>query len=264
MAKVKGYSATVVCCLKTFLGQNKPFSRALLYSLYQNLTIMKNLLILTITLLVAGTVSAQRRYPPPRRYPAARHESRRPADDFYRVKFGIVGGVNISNLIDVDDANYSTDTKAGLNIGGSLDIPIIYPLAFEGEVLYSQKGYRANTIDGDFTQRSNFIDVPLLAKLRLAPAFNLVVGPQISFLTSTQNIYPKGFMVDREDVYNHDADGYNKSVIGGVIGVGIDLNPNVELRGRYTLDLQNNDNNGTYTPQYRNQVWQIGLGFKFF
>jgi hypothetical protein len=224
---------------------------------------MKKLTFLVIALLAVGTVSAQRRYPSPRRYPNQGQSNQRDRDDFYHVKFGIVGGVNISNLVNVNNNNYSTDTKAGLNIGASLDIPIIKPLTFEGEVLYSQKGYRANTVDGDFTQRSNFIDVPLLAKLQLAPGFNFVVGPQISFLTSTQNIYRSGFVTTREDVYNRDADGYNKSIIDGVVGVGIDLSPNVELRGRYTLDLQNNDSNGTYAPQYRNQVWQIGLGFKF-
>jgi hypothetical protein len=227
---------------------------------------MKKLMFLAIALLTVGTVSAQRRYPSPRRYPnqgQGREQRREQRDDFYHVKFGIVGGVNISNLVNVNNTNYSTDTKAGLNIGASLDIPIIKPLAFEGEVLYSAKGYRANTVDGDFTQRSNFIDVPLLAKLQLAQGFNLVVGPQISFLTSTTNIYRSGFNTVKEDVYTKDADGYTKSLIGGVVGVGIDLSPNVELRGRYTLDLQNNDNVGTYAPQYRNQVWQIGLGFKF-
>jgi hypothetical protein len=225
---------------------------------------MKRLVILAIALVTAGTVSAQRRYPAPRQYPnQSQRHVRGPVDDFYHVKFGLVAGANISNLVNVDNSNFTTDTKWGWNVGGSLDIPIIKPLAFEGEVLFSQKGYRANTADGDFTQRSNFIDVPLLAKLQLAPGFNVVVGPQISFLMSTQNIYRSGFTVTREDVYNRDADGYTKSLIGGVVGIGVDLSPNVELRGRYTLDLQNNDNVGTYAPQYRNQVWQIGLGFKF-
>lgn len=226
---------------------------------------MKRLTILAIALLAAGSVSAQR-YPPPRRYPAPRRQEHRRdyRDDFYRIKLGIVGGANISNIIDIDNSDFTTQTRAGWNIGGSLDIPIVYPFSFEGEVLYSQKGYRAATIDGDFTQRSNFIDVPLLAKFQLAPKFNFVIGPQISFLTSTQNVYRSGFNTVVEDVYDRDADGYSKSVLGGVIGLGIDLAPNVELRGRYTLDLQNNDQNGNYAPQYRNQVWQIGLGFKFY
>ena len=225
---------------------------------------MKRFVILAIALIAAGTVSAQRRYPAPRQYPNQRqHQNQRQRDDFYQVKFGIVGGLNVSSLVNVNNSNYNTDTKLGLNIGGSLDIPIIKPLTFEGEVLYSQKGYKANTIDGDFTQKSSFIDVPLLAKLQVAPGFNFVVGPQISFLLNTQNVYRSGFTTVKEDVYNRDADGYNKSLIGGVVGIGLDLSPNVELRGRYTLDLQNNGDRGTYAPQYRNQVWQVGLGFKF-
>lgn len=227
---------------------------------------MKKLTFLVIGLLAAGSVSAQR-YPPPRRYPAPRREyveRHNQRDDFYRIKLGLVAGVNISNIIDIDNSNFSTQTKAGLNIGGSLDIPIVYPLAFEGEVLYSQKGYSATTPDGDFTQRNNFIDVPLLAKIQLAPRFNFVIGPQISFLTSTQNVYRNGFNTVVEDVYNREADGYTKSLVDGVVGVGIDIAPNVELRGRYTLDLQGNDSNGDYTPRFRNQVWQIGLGFKFY
>lgn len=225
----------------------------------------KSTLILAIALLTAGSVSAQR-YPPARRYPAQnqnRVQRNNRSDDFYKVKFGIVGGANFASLVNVNNTDFTTDTKIGWNAGISLDIPIIKPLGFEGEVLYSQKGYRANTIDGDFTQRRNFIDVPLLAKIQLAPSFNLVAGPQISFLMSTENIYRSGFKTTKEEVYTRDADGYTKSLIGGVVGVGIDLSPNVELRGRYTLDLQNNDNNGTYAPQYRNQVWQLGLGFKF-
>lgn len=226
---------------------------------------MKRLMILAITLLAAGSVSAQR-YPPPRRYPAPRRQEQRRdyRDDFYRIKLGIVGGANISNIIDIDNSDFSTQTRVGWNLGGSLDIPIVYPFSFEGEVLYSQKGYRAATADGDFTQRSNFIDVPLLAKFQLAPKFNFVIGPQISFLTSTQNVYRSGFNTVVEEIYDRDANGYSKSVLGGVIGLGIDLAPNVELRGRYTLDLQNNDERGDYAPQYRNQVWQIGLGFKFY
>ncbi|GAB3938328.1 porin family protein [Mucilaginibacter myungsuensis] len=223
----------------------------------------KSTLFLAIALLTSISAIAQRRYPAPRRYPAS--SQRRVNDDYNKVKFGIVGGVNLSNVVDVNDSRFDTDTKAGLNIGLSLDVPIIKPLSFEGEVLYSQKGYRAATIDGDFTQRNHFIDVPLLAKLKLAPQFNVVVGPQISFLMSTQNIYRNGFTTIREDVYTRDADGYNKALIGGVVGVGIDLSPNVELRGRYTLDLQStNRDRVTYVPQYRNQVFQIGLGFKFF
>lgn len=225
---------------------------------------MKKIIFLSICLLItAATVNAQRRYPHRGRRPYYRTSQRNsPPPD--KVKFGVVGGVNISNIVNINDPNFTTDTKAGANVGISLDVPIHYPLSFETELLYSEKGYRAITPYGTFTQRNNFIDLPLLAKITLTPGFNLLVGPQVSFLLSTQNVYTDGFTTTVQNQYNTDSNGYNKTIVGGVLGVSFDLSPNIELRGRYITDLQNTNINGVSNiPQYRNQVWQIGLGLKF-
>jgi predicted porin len=139
-------------------------------------------------------------------------------------------------------------------------VPIAYPISFAPEVLYSQKGYSATTNDGNFTQRSNFIDVPLLAKFRLSPNFNFVIGPQVSFPISTTNTYDNGFDVTAREHYSTTSD---RTVVDGVIGVGFDINPNVELRARYTIDFQETDDNAYYVPGYRNEVFQLGIGFKF-
>jgi opacity protein-like surface antigen len=91
-----------------------------------------------------------------------------------------------------------------------------------------------------------------------------VVGPQVSFLLSTQNFYNNGFTTTVQNQYNQDSQGYTKTLLDGVLGISIDLNRNVELRGRYTIDLQNNSAyNPSYNPQYANQAWQIGIGYKF-
>lgn len=227
---------------------------------------MKKLIFIALGLLYIGSVSAQN-YPPPRRYPQRQRVvyAKRAHEDFYKPKFGIVAGANFSNIVNTSDGTFTGNgTKAGLNLGLSADLPIVFPFSFEPEVLYSEKGYTANTSYGKFTQRDNFIDVPLLAKFQLAPGFNFLIGPQISFLTSTQNVYQTGFTTTVEDQYNKDSDGYTKTLLDGVIGVSFDLTRNVELRGRYTLDLESNSpNGGNYVPQYRNQVFQVGLGFKF-
>jgi len=233
---------------------------------------MKKIIFLSISVLVllAGSVSAQN-YPPPRRYPRPRRypqqQQQRPQQnnsDFYKPRFGIVAGANIANIIDPNDPSFHTDTRLGLNLGVSLDVPIIYPIGFEAELLYSEKGYTAYTPYGQFTQRNNFIDLPLLLKIHVIPNFSFVVGPQIAFLTSTQTVFNNGFSQTVQQQYTQDSQGYNKSLIDGVFGVSINLNRNVELRGRYTVDLQSNTAyNAGSNPQYNNQVWQIGLGFKF-
>ena len=222
---------------------------------------MKKIIFFAICLLSAGAVSAQGYYygPPPRRV-VRRAPPRRLVDDFYQVKVGIAGGLNIANTIDEYNVYNSTGTIPAFHVGLTLDIPLIYPLSFAPEVLYSQKGFSASTTDGNFTQRSNYIDVPLLAKFRLAPHFNFVIGPQISFPISTTQTYDNGFNITDQAHYNTTND---QTLIDGVIGISIDLNRSVELRARYTIDLDQNEQNSTYGADYRNQVWQFGLGFKF-
>jgi hypothetical protein len=227
---------------------------------------MKKILFMAICLMaVVGSVSAQRydrRYPPRRvvrRPPPVQERYDRRQNDFWQPKVGIAGGVNFSNTVDAYNSDYSTSTIAGWHAGLTFDVPIAYPLSFAPEILFSQKGYKAETVDGTFKQRTNYVDIPLLAKFRLVPGFNFVIGPQLTFITSTRNTYDNGFNTISEPEYTYRGD---KSYISGVIGVGIELNRNVELRGRYAIDLDKNYSNSS-APDYRNQVFQLGLGFKF-
>ncbi|MDB5025775.1 MAG: PorT family protein [Mucilaginibacter sp.] len=226
---------------------------------------MKHIFILTICLLVAGSVSAQDYYYPPRRVhrrPVERRQvQHRQLDDFYRPRVGIEGGLSIANTVDTYDAGYSTNNILGFHAGITATLPIVYPFSFQPEILFSQKGYKAFTTDGTFTQRNNYIDIPLLANFRLVRGFNFLVGPQINIPVSTTNTFDNGFAVSRESYYG---DNGNKSYVAGVVGFSIDLNPNVDIHARYVLDLSSNtyDANSPI-PDYRNQIWQFGIGIKF-
>ena len=219
---------------------------------------MKRILFLAMFLFIAGTVCAQNYYTP-------RRVHRRPvqhrADDFYTPRVGIEGGLSIANTVDSYDAGYSTDNILGFHAGISATIPLVYPLSFQPEVLFSQKGYKAYTTDGTFTQRNNYVDVPLLANIRLVRGFNFLVGPQLNFPVSSTSTFNNGFNTSSETSYTSSA---NKSYVAGVIGLSVDLNPNVYIQGRYVLDLSSNtyDDNSPI-PDYRNQVWQFGIGVRF-
>ena len=225
---------------------------------------MKKIILSAICLLVlaAVSVSAQqhRRY-----YPRNRPQARQQQPPAYKVKFELIGGLNVSNVVNVNDYNFSTGTLAGLNAGIGLEVPFNRGFAFEPELLYSGKGYSAATNTGQFNQRTNWIDLPLLLKFKPTPYFNFVVGPQVSFLLSTQNTFISGYNAQTQTLYNNATDGYNKTLIGGVVGVGFELSPYVELRARYNIDLQSTTIAGVSDiPQYNNQVWQIGIAAKFF
>ncbi|HZY35217.1 MAG TPA: porin family protein [Mucilaginibacter sp.] len=226
---------------------------------------MKKILFLAICLLtLAGSVSAQGYYYGPRR--VRRPPPRSEYDDFYKVRVGLTGGLNVSNTINAYNSNYTTAAIAGFNAGLFLNLPLVYPMSFQPEILYSEKGYAESTPDGNFTQHANYVDVPLLLKFKLSPTFNFLIGPQVAIPVNTTNTYDNGFVVTNEQYYNTYGE---KTVLDGVVGVSFDLSRDVELRFRYTIDLQQNQQtqqSGTGTPynaDYRNQVFQVGLGFKF-
>ncbi len=205
---------------------------------------MKKIFVLAIGLFVATAASAQD-----------------------NIKFGIKGGVNISDIIKDDgNNNFDTKTKVGFNAGITLEIPLIAGLAFTPEVLYAQKGYKLTypSTNSEFTQTTNFIDVPILASFRLGSSFNIVAGPQVSFLLSTKNKFENGFGSVEETQVEDDSDRFKKSLVGGIIGFRYDVNDKFDIHGRYGLDFQkNNENGSSSTPEYRNQVFSVGVGVKF-
>lgn len=206
---------------------------------------MKKIFILAIGLFITGVANAQ--------------------STDQAIRFGAKAGLNYSNIIKDDGNNdFKTDYLVGYHAGLTLDIKLLQNLAFTPELLYSTKGYKSTSSFGEFTQTTHFIDVPILASIQLADKFNVVLGPQVSFLLSTNNKFENGFGTAEQKIVEDDADRFKKSLVGGVIGFRYDFNNKVGINGRYALDFQKNNENGTtQTPEYKNQVFQLGLGIKF-
>jgi hypothetical protein len=201
---------------------------------------MKKLFIIAAGLFIAGAANAQS-----------------------PVRFGIKAGVNIANIIkDNGNNDFKTEGKTGFNAGLTADIKLVDGIAFTPEILYAQKGYQLTSGSNQYKRTTNFIDVPILASIRLASPLNLVVGPQVSFLMSTSDKYTSNS--GSVTVDNNDSDNFKKSLLGGVVGLRYDVSNNIDVHGRYALDFQKNNENGTsQTPEFKNQVWSFGLGYKF-
>jgi hypothetical protein len=181
-------------------------------------------------------------------------------------RFGFKGGLSIATIIKTNDNNFTSDPLFGFNGGAVLQLPFGHIIALQPEVLFSQKGYRATGTDllgGDYDYRRylNFLDIPVLLRINASEEFGIVIGPQYSFLLNTHTTFKSGGS-SYEQTVNNENDNISKNIFGGVIGVDINLNHNVFLYGRYTLDFKNNNGDGTSsTPAYKNQVFHIGLGF---
>ena len=201
---------------------------------------MKKLFIIAIGVLAAGAVHAQ------------------------NVSFGVKAGGNMSNIIKTNDENFETEFKPGFHAGLTMEIGISNTLAFAPELMFSQKGYKADRFGGTLTQTTNWIEIPILAKISPAPSFNIFLGPQVSFLTQTTNKFEGAFGTLEQTRIEEDSDKFKKSIAGGVIGAGFDITPKIGISARYALDFQKNNEDGTNeTPAFKNQVIQAGLGFKF-
>ncbi|WP_276359184.1 porin family protein [Daejeonella sp. H1SJ63] len=203
---------------------------------------MKKLIIAAVCILFAGAANAQ--------------------------KIGIKGGLNLSNIIKTGDNNFSTDFKPGLNAGLVLEIPIVKTFSFEPELMFSQKGYKTSGTSllggpNEYSVTTNFIEVPILAKFNASDRFSIVLGPQVSFLTSTTEKFTEGSS-SYQNTIREENDRLKKSLAGGVAGFGIVLSKQLDFHARYALDFQKNNEDGTSeTPIYKNQVAQFGLAFKF-
>lgn len=206
---------------------------------------MKKIFILAVGLFIAGAANAQSTDKP--------------------IKLGVKAGVNYSNIIKDDgNNNFKSDYLVGYHAGITLDIKLLENLAFTPEALYSTKGYKLTNAIGEFTQTTHFIDLPILASIRLGGGLNLVAGPQVSFLLSTDNKFETGFGSTYQKIVEDDADRFKKSLVGGLIGFRYDFSNKVGINGRYALDFQkNNENGSSQTPEFKNQVFQLGLGLKF-
>ncbi|MBD3748014.1 MAG: PorT family protein [Sphingobacteriales bacterium] len=207
---------------------------------------MKKLWLMAIAFILVGQAKAQSKVP----------------------SFGIKAGLNFSNIIKTDDSNFTTNYNTGFNAGVFLNLPVVDRLSFQPELMFSQKGYKSNRTgilgDGTLTQTTNWIEIPILADIEAAKGFNIYLGPQVSFLTKTVNKYDGTFSSSQQTTYEDDANKFKKSILGGILGIGVDLNSKLSLNGRYALDFQKNNTDGTTsTPAFKNQVWQVGLGFKF-
>lgn len=182
------------------------------------------------------------------------------------IRLGVKAGLNVPNIIKGDgDNDFKTKVNPGFNAGVTLDIKLIEGLAFTPEILYATKGYKAETAFGEFTQTTHFIDVPILASINLGGSgLNLVAGPQVSFLTSTKNKFENGFGSIEETRIEENSDRFKKSLVGGLIGFRYDISDQIDIHGRYALDFQKNNEDGSReTPEFRNQVFSVGLGIKF-
>ncbi|MFD2148339.1 porin family protein [Mucilaginibacter antarcticus] len=207
---------------------------------------MKRLIILAAIILTSVSVKAQTYF----------NNARADYDSYFETKFGVQLSGNLSSAS--TGSNFTTSNIAGFTAGVNIDFPVNYTVSIVPAVLFTQKGFSANTPSGSYTQRSQSIDVPVLAKFRSNGAINFYLGPQVSYLISNSSQFNQNFSSGDRSSYQY---GGSNIRLQGVAGVGVDVSRTLSLHGRYAFDLNSTSQNGNpTTPTYRMQAWQFGFG----
>ena len=212
------------------------------------------LLFLTIFLVFFSTVKAQ--------------EQKTSEESALSTKFGIKGGLNLTNLHSDDFAN--DHLKAGFNVGIFSKIPVTPGFSIQPELLYSLKGSKSdynNVVQGSGQYRFNlgYIELPLLAVVNLTKNFNIHAGGYGAYLTNV-NIKDVNNQGNVNGITEVNADNFNRWDFGLAGGIGFDVE-NFTMGARYNYGLTNigksGNTSGNVLGNAKNYGLSIYVGFGF-
>ena len=154
------------------------------------------------------------------------------------VKYGIRGGLNISNLDFEEMTPFENKHRNSIFIGVFACIDLSQTMSLMPELQFSAEGGKAEPLNLDYIQ------VPILLRFKLSNKMHAGIGPQI------------GLKVHKVD------DNANNMAYSGVAGVEYRINYALFVDARYTYGFRNvfDDNAGVSA---KNRNVQIGVGYKF-
>ncbi|MBE7169862.1 MAG: PorT family protein [Williamsia sp.] len=182
-------------------------------------------------------------------------------------KFGVKGGLNLSNLYvdDVQDENM----KASFNLGLYAKLPLARGFSLQPELLYSGKGAKLayNNVllgNGEYRFNLNYVELPVLAVINIVKNLNLQAGPYAAYLVNADitRLNSASGSVDKiKDLKTADFKRFDYGLAGGL---GLDVQ-NFTIGARYNYGLNevgkgNASVAGQATRNSKNSVISLFIG----
>lgn len=178
------------------------------------------------------------------------------------LKFGVKAGLNyssasVSSTIN-EVSNMKFSSEPGFNVGGMVNLSILKIIQVEADLLYSNQRYKANcTVDNgshtSSTAINHFVNIPLALKYSPIAGLYFEVGPQYSYLISSNNF-------DTPALSDPKHGGNKRSEVGVFAGAGYKFADKVLVNARYTWGL---NDTSKIIGNVKNRNFQVSLGYLF-
>ncbi|GAA4952274.1 porin family protein [Algibacter agarivorans] len=165
------------------------------------------------------------------------------------VTFGAKAGLNMASFS--GDETGGVKAKTSFHVGAVAEIAISDVFSVQPELLFSAQGAKEDGGDGEF--KSNYINLPIMAKYYVAEGLSVEAGPQVGLLISAED--------EDGDDFKDEMSGID---FGLNLGVGYKMESGLNFAARYNLGLSNiwdYDGIGDFSQQ--NAVFQISVGYFF-
>lgn len=200
------------------------------------------------------------------------------------LRFGIKAGVNmaewqgesvnsVSEFIEFSDGSLNRRMREGFHVGGYVTIPIVKGFEIEPGLQYSQKGSRLvgkiPLEQVDFlnaqvtvTNKAEYIDLPVMAKVYIGEGFHVYGGPQVSYLVSNKVKAEAGALgfnaLNREWDMKSGLREFDVALAGGV---GYSFQSGFNVSAGYDYGLSTIDQRGNFDTF--NRVIKASIGYTF-
>jgi outer membrane protein with beta-barrel domain len=175
---------------------------------------------------------------------------------------GVTGGVVLATQQISGESNPpSFDVRVAAVVGAFYTLPVSSRLGVQVEGLYAMKGAKLNVLGIKSTLQTDYLEVPILARLRLgdghrhyyvdggvAPAFLLRARAATAFSGGTEEL----------DI----TDTVERLDLGVAAGGGIVIGA-YSIDGRLTFGLRDIDADKTDTSHTKNRVVAVTAGYRF-
>lgn len=200
------------------------------------------------------------------------------------VRFGIKAGVNVADwdgetmqsvqdLVEMTNGSVSQQMRTGFHAGAFVNIPVAPGFEIEPALIYSQKGTvlkgKIPVEEVDFlnaqvtlTNKAEYIDLPVLAKVYIGEGFHVFAGPQMSYLVSNKVSAEAGALGFK--ALNQEWDmksGFREVDFAVTGGLGYKFTSGINISAGYDYGLSSIDKNGSFDTY--NRVVKASVGFTF-